>query len=357
MRYLLLLCVLPSAAWAWGFEGHRRIVKLMHEPLPAESCLAQWISAQQNYDFQDAAADPDRWKDNSDPNYDAKESTRHFLEIDRAFPLSSYPRDWEAAKAKFGKNAEGNGQVPWRVVEYYGLLVKAFASKNVTQIRNTLSHGSHYIADAFSVLHDTRNFDPNGVHQRWESDMLGAKSRIDALSTQAENYFGTVGRADPLNHIFDIVEVGNGLVPQLVAADLATPNDMTAFFASVREMTARRFGDALTLQASFIASAWVDAGAPVLVGMSKTCSMEVPQGVMVLKGYPLPTPPDAGVDLLDAGQNQVTPESDAGLESSADAGGDALSPTEGCTCGSAPGTWAWVGALLWAASSTRSRKV
>lgn len=305
----------------------------MHEPLPENSCLRQWIQSQQSSAFQDDACDPDRWRQEGNANFDPNEWPRHFLEIDYAWPVNTYPRDWEGVKARFGNFAEKNGQVPWHVETMYGQLVDAFRSKNATSIRNTLAHLSHYVTDAFSVLHNTKNFDPNGLHQRWESDMLDASSRLDAVSARAELYFGTLGRVDARNHIFDIVEVGNGLLPELVNADLANA-DMTAFFNAVLDLTARRWGDALTLQASLIASAWVDAGSPKLTGMSNTCSMEVPQGTLVLKGYALPPPrveEDGGV-VDDGGGPQNPPPTEE-------------TPTVGCTCQSQPGPLLLVTAL------------
>ncbi len=302
-RVLLLAVLAPSMAYGWGFDGHRRLVRHMHEPLPSGHCLRAFIQANQTFAFQDMSADPDRWRQSSHPGYDPNEWPRHYLEIDWETPIERYPREWSSVQARFGQYADRNGRVPWRVEEYYAKLVEAFLSGDAATVLATLAHFSHYVTDAFSVLHDTKNFDPNGLHARWESDMLQVRSNIDGIAALSATYLGTLGRAHPRHATFDIVIVGNGLVPQLVAADQAAHDggtfDMPKFYESVKDLTARRWGDALTLLASLVASAWLDAGKPMLPGMPAGCSTDVPQGEVVLKGFPVPggwyqPPPDAG---------------------------------------------------------------
>ncbi len=305
---LLLLSLASEPAFGWGFDGHRRLLTHAQDPLPGNSCLRQWLAASQDATFQNQACDPDRWRDSSSAGYDPQEAPRHFIELDWVTPITDYPRDWAAAQAQLGFYAYKDGYVPWRVQDLYFQLVAAFQSKDNTAILPLVAHLSHYVTDSFSVLHDTKNFDPDGLHARWESDMLANSANIDGITSKAANYYGTVGRADPVNMTFDIAIVGNGLLATLVAADQSTTradggHDMPGFYAAVSDLTARRWGDALTLFASILASAWVDAGKPLLVGMPSGCSTSVPQGDVVLKGYPMPggwTPADGGVP--DAGQ-------------------------------------------------------
>lgn len=140
---------------------------------------------------------------------------------------------------------------------------------------------SHYVTDAFSVLHDTKNFDPNndGLHRRWESDML-VNANLDAITAQARALFGTPGRVDPRFATFDIVLVGNGLVPQLISADVAArrPRRGQVLFAQSRELTARRWADALTVMSSLLWMAWAEAGAPELPGFTPVAQGAQPMG-------------------------------------------------------------------------------
>ncbi|MHB8877116.1 MAG: MYXO-CTERM sorting domain-containing protein [Myxococcaceae bacterium] len=370
---LVALLVSPAAALGWGFDGHRRLAAHMHDVMPATSCLRQWIAANQNYALQNASCDPDRWRIVGSAGYDAAEAPRHYLEIDWVTPIASYPRDWAQAQAKLGAYyASKNGQVPWRNEEYYAQLVALFRATPMDSaaIFTHLSRYSHYVTDAFSVLHDTKNFDPDGLHARWESDMFNTTSYIDGVTTLSASYYGTVGRADAKNMTFDIVIVGNGLVATLIAADQAAtrtdggPFNMAGFYASVRDLTARRWGDALTVFASIVMSAWVDAGKPMLAGMPSGCSASVPQGEVVLKGFPPAggwTQPDggttdggggggggAGGGAGGAGGNAGGPGEGAG------GGGEELPP--GCGCAgttAAPGLLAFFAAMALVARRRR----
>ena len=319
MRVLFFsVCLLlaPSLAWGWGFDGHRKLASMMHEPLPANACLRGWVAARQTTALQDDACDPDRWRYTSaGAKYDPDEWPRHYLEVDWVVPPESYPRDWGNAQILLRNYAVKNGQVPWHVETRYRQLVNAFKSKDPAAILQELFLLSHYVTDAFSVLHNTKNFDPDGLHQRWESDMFDNNTQLNGIAADAKTYYGTVGWADPKNNIFDVVLVGNGLVGTLVAADQSHVGDMPGFYGAVRELTARRWGDALTLMASILWTAWAEAGAQVLPGFASNCSMAVPSQEIVLKGYPPAGGfghPDGGPHLLDDAGSPMTPDASVG---------------------------------------------
>lgn len=362
MRRLLLLALVPNLCFAWGFDGHRRLAAIMHEPLPATHCLRAWYAARQTPQLQDRACDPDRLR-GSDPN----EAVRHYLEVDWVNPPSAYPRDWQQAVEQLRNFATRNGTVPWRVEEQYAGLVAAFRARDVNQVLDRSFFMSHYVTDAFSVLHDTKDFDPNdGLHSRWESDMLQPNANLDALTMQARGLFGTPGRLDPRYATFDIVLVGNGLVGQLIAADIAAGGldgglnfQRQVLFTQSRELTARRWADAVTVMSSLLWMAWAEAGAPDLPGFSAGCSRAQPMMPAVLRGYappngwtPLPPPPPDAGPRVDAGVDAGPGGGSAGGGS---AGGDGFGggsllmpfdaglpePTEpvGCQCQTVPGWW------------------
>lgn len=328
-RWLLLLLAAPNLCFAWGFDGHRRLASMMHEPLPANHCLTTWFSSRQTTALQDRSCDPDR-----DRNTDPTEAPRHYLEIDWVNPPQSYPRDWQAALDQLRQNATRNGTVPWRVEEQYAGLVAAFRARDVNQILDRAFYMSHYVTDSFSVLHNTRNFDPNdGLHARWESDMLNVTANLNAIRDQARMLYGTPGRIDPRYATFDIVLVGNPLVASLIAADVAAGGldaggggyQRQVLFTQSRDLTARRWADALTVMASLLWQAWADAGAPDLPGFTTGCARTTPMAPAVLRGYPVPggwTPlpiaPDAG--RPDAGGADAGATIDAGLDGGLDGG-------------------------------------
>jgi MYXO-CTERM domain-containing protein len=326
-RYLLLVVLLPKVSVAWGFEAHRRLASMMQEPLPANHCLTAWLGARQTSALQDHACDPDR-----DRNTDPAEAPRHYLEVDWVNPPAAYPRDWQQALADLRQNAIRNGTVPWRVEEQYAGLVAAFSARNVPLILDRAFYMSHYVTDSFSVLHNTRNYDPNdGLHNRWESDMFFPLANITAIRDQARMLYGTPGRIDPRYATFDAVLVGNGLVSQLIAADVAAGGldaggggyRRSVLFLQSQELTARRWADALTVMASLLWMAWAEAGAPDLPGFTPGCARDVPTAPATLRGFPVPGgwTPTPVVPPVDAGPAVDGGSPDAGMSDGGAGGG------------------------------------
>ncbi len=336
---VVALCLLSTSVFAWGFDGHRYLSSKMQDPLPTNLCIRQWFTSKQTYALQDSSCDPDRWRyTTAGALYDPNEGPRHYLEVDWVQPITDYPRDYNAVIARIGAlNASRNGIVPWRVEQLYGQLVTDFQSRDATRILTTTFVLSHYVMDSFSVLHNTKTSDPNGVHSRWESDMLNSTSNLNGIAALANSsYLGTPGRLDPRNAIFDLVIVGNGLNGQLTSADLNTPGDMTAFYNAVKDLTARRWADGLTVMASIIWQAWVDAGKPELTGFSGSCSRASPTVDLVVRGFP----PAGGFTKVDGGV--VNPPVDAGRPDAGapDAGpadSGSVSPDSGIDGGSTDG--------------------
>lgn len=344
LRALLLsLVLLPSVALAWGFAGHRRLASKLQDALPANHCLRAWYTGRQTNALQDASCDPDRWRGS-----DSLEAPRHFLNIDWVNPITDYPRDYDAAVARLGPTyARINGTVPWRVEEKYQELVAAFRAGNETAVLQTTFVLSHYVFDSVSVLHNTKDFDPNGLHERWESEMLANGTRLNGVTTLAASYYGTAGLADPRNDVFDLVIVGNGLAPQLVAADRAANADVVGLYERVRELTARRWGDGVTLMSSILWTAWDEAGRPDLSGFSASCSRAAPVERLVFVGFPpqgggAPDAgvPDAGVEV-DAGPagggSGGTPVNPGNPFGPGLGGGGGTGDGLGCVCAHVPG--------------------
>jgi hypothetical protein len=322
LRSVVALCVLvPSLSFAWGFNGHRRLSSLMQDAMPQGHCLRAWYSARQSTTLQDRSTAPDTWR-NSDPD----EWPRHFIDLDVVMPVSNYPRDFDAAIRFFGdRAARSNGTVPWRVEERYAMLVAAFRANDANAILDQSFVLSHYVFDAFSVLHNTQNSDPNGLHARWESDMM-TTTNMNGLTTLAQTYYGTAGRADPRYNIFDIAIAGNAQVAALLQDDMMSTTT-AQLYTNSRDLTARRWADGVTLMSSILWTAWAEAGSPELTGFSNACSRTVPVAEIVIRGFPPvggfthpPPVPDAGVvdsgvPVVDAGMN------DAGVDAGMGAGG------------------------------------
>jgi uncharacterized protein (TIGR03382 family) len=201
--------------------------------------------------------------------------------------------------------------------------------------------------------------------------MLAVSTRRSATAALAATFFGTPGRAEARNAIFDIVQVGNGQVDTLIGFDAANPVDLDAFFAASKELTARRWGDALTLLSSLIWTAWADAGAPELSGFSASCSRAVPAGEVVLRGFPVPggfTHPVNDVDAgagggasggggaggAGGGAGGSAAAGGAGTDGGEGGGGGGTQPQPACGCSSAASAWPLALALVAAVLRRRS---
>lgn len=263
---------------------------MLHEPLPEGSCVRQWVQSRQSNAFQELATEADQRRDT-----DPAESTKHFLSIDYVVPITDYPRVWSEVECQLNRFAKGNGEVPWTVAAVYAQLVADFRANEPDKAVRTMADLAHYTTDAFSVLHDTKNFDPGlgiddrvRLHSRWESRMFDARARITGITNESRRYFGTVGRVSPTEDIFEVVISGNALVQPLIDADIRGQGDLAGLYDATFEMTSKRWGDSLTLLASLVAQAWEEAGSPQLVGMSQGCSAVPLAERVVLAGYPLP---------------------------------------------------------------------
>jgi hypothetical protein len=325
------MSMLPGLCWGWGFDGHRKLASMMQDPLRQDLCLRQWFAARQSSTLQNQACDPDRWRVSTHPNYDPLEANRHFLEVDWVNPPSDYPREYAAVEARVGVvNAKRNGLVPWRVEELTAQLVADFSSRDEARILATAFILSHYVTDSFSVLHDTKNFDPNdGLHSRWESAMLNTNAHLNGIAALATSYLGSPGFVDPRQDLFDTIVVGNALVSELIAADTDAGGNVDILYTATADLTGRRWGDALTAMSSILWTAWAQAGAPELAGFSATCSRAVPSEVLEFQGYP-PVPGwrgDAG-PRRDAGHG-VDAGADGGKALDAGAAGDGGAQPDG----------------------------
>src|SRR5712691_5082147 len=177
---LALTLFSPGSAFAWGFVGHRLIMRRAIELLPPE--LKPFFEKYKD-EIIVRATDPDTWRSvgwEDDPN--------HFLDFGvteyGAYPFPALPREYGAALEKFGESTlRRNGLLPWREAEEFGNLRRAFeefkreAPYTVSNVMLFSAIAAHYIQDAHQPFHGTDNFDGqqtgnNGIHSRFERDLI-----------------------------------------------------------------------------------------------------------------------------------------------------------------------------------------
>jgi hypothetical protein len=271
----LLCSIVPSTAHAWGFAGHRYIMRRAIELLPPE--MKPFFTAYRD-EVVMRVVDPDLWRTvgwEDDPNHFVDFGVPEF----GPYPFAALPRDYGAAIEKFGAaTLKRYGTLPWREAEQFGNLRRAldgFTRRAPNAISDTVlfaAVASHYIQDAHQPLHATSNFDgqltgQTGVHARFERDLI---ERFESRLTVHPAASAPV--TSPRDAAFDALLVSYQLVDPILAADREaiagkdTYDDeyFERFFASVRPILERRLGDSITATAGIIAGAWLQAGKPVL---------------------------------------------------------------------------------------------
>ena len=270
---LVLASLLPAPAAAWGFAGHKLIMRRAIELLPPE--LKPFFEHYRN-EVVIRVVDPDLWRNagwEDDPN--------HFIDFGMkelgVFPFAGLPREYDAALQKFGaETMKRVGNLPWREAEMFGNMRRAFegfatgapyAGSNVVLFAGA---AAHYIQDAHQPLHATINYDGrltgnDGIHSRFERDLF---ERFEArLSVTPPR---PVPIRNPRDTAFDVLLASYQLVDALLAADneaVAGKDEYNdayyeAFFAKVRPVLERRLGESISATAGLIAGAWELAGKP-----------------------------------------------------------------------------------------------
>src|SRR4030095_3525156 len=172
--------LVPASAFAWGFTGHRLIMRRAIELLPSE--LKPFFTEHRD-EIVVRSIDPDLWSHvgwEDHPNHFMDFGAREFGE----FPFSALPREYGAALEKFGMaTLKRNGMLPWRATEIFGNLRRGFegftrgsgvAANDVVLFAPVLCH---YMQDAHQPLHAPINDDGqltgnHGIHSRFESDLI-----------------------------------------------------------------------------------------------------------------------------------------------------------------------------------------
>ena len=272
---IVFVTAAPSSASAWGFAGHRYIMRQAIELLPPE--MKPFFEH-----FRDEvvmrSTDPDLWR-----NVGWEDDPNHFLDFGDpllgSFPFAALPREYGAAIEKFGMAAMKRiGLLPWREAEEFGNLRRAFQgfanNSPYTTSDVVLFSGvaSHYIQDAHQPFHASNNYDGqltgnNGIHARFERDLI---ERFEARLSVAPAR--PVAIANPRDAVFEVLLASFQLVEPLLQADrdavagkeVYDAGYYEMFFTAVRPTLERQLAAAITATAGVLIGAWEQAGKPAL---------------------------------------------------------------------------------------------
>jgi hypothetical protein len=272
---VMVSSLVPASAFAWGFTGHRLIMRRAIDLLPAE--LKPFFTEHRD-EIVARSIDPDLWR-----NVGWEDDPNHFLDFGARelgeFPFVALPREYGAALEKFGMaTLKRNGTLPWRATEIFGNLRRGFegftrgsgfAANDVVLFAPVLCH---YVQDAHQPLHATINYNGQltgneGIHSRFESDLIERfESRLRIVPpapTPVRN---------PRDFAFDTLLASYQLVDQILKADTAAAAGKEVYdddyfeklFASVRPILEKRLSESIAASAGVIIGAWEAAGKPAL---------------------------------------------------------------------------------------------
>ena len=277
----VLCAALPSTGWTWGAVGHHYIAQHYSQHLPA------YIDGLRAYDgtVDLHVTDPDSRK-SSTPG----ESEKHFIDIDW-YPevlAGTLPRDRTALETLYSPAiVTAEGVLPWAIVASVNTLTTQFQAQNWSAAALTIADLCHYVGDANQPLHCTRNYDGamtgnNGIHSRYESNMISTYLGQLHTSPMTVAYYSS-----PQDVAFDVIAASWAGVSPILTADTAAKaaaggsTSGTTYYASLwsstHTLTQARLDTATVMTASYVYTAWVNAGQPAVPGSSAT--LDAPQAI------------------------------------------------------------------------------
>lgn len=255
-------------AFGWGGTGHRFINRTTVYHLP--NYMQLFI--QDSSFFADHASDADNRRISGDTSMYA-ESPRHFLDIDDYPNFHALPRSMDTLIALYGwQRVKANGTLPWATMWNMDSLVNQLHRGDWSRAYLTASDIGHYVGDAHQPLHATANYNPGGLHSRYETSMINTYQAQLYIVPGSVHYVN-----DKINYIFDYILHSNSLVDSLIHGDTyaktvsgwnGTGNPPSSYYTALWNYTGGMTLDQMQRATSSLAdlwyTAWVDADLIVL---------------------------------------------------------------------------------------------
>ena len=266
----LLLLASATSAWAWGSTGHHYIAQHYSQHLPPG------LDGLRTYDsvVDLHVMDPDNRK-SSIPS----EAPRHFIDIDSypEFAAGTLSHDRATLEAEYGTSTvTSRGVLPWAVGEVTTYLTTLFQQADFDSVALEIADLCHYVGDGHQPLHCTYNYDGqytgnNGIHSRYESTMLNTNIGDVHTPPETVDYYSS-----PVDEMFDVIGNSWNQIPTVLngdnvakaAAGGATSGSLYygTLWQETQPMTEQQLSEASRITASYVFTAWVNAGSPPVPG-------------------------------------------------------------------------------------------
>ncbi|HEU5457484.1 MAG TPA: S1/P1 nuclease [Terracidiphilus sp.] len=282
------VCLLagPSAAHAWGNEGHRMINRLAAQTLPTDvPAFLKTPAALDEIEY--LGPEPDRWRSPAEPELNAVQAPEHFIDLelaDKFLPLPHKRFDFEAEVFAAGQRPDKIGLQPWQTEEVWERLKAAMREYRTLSAEGKNTHPveqailfyagwlGHYVGDGSQPLHTTIQYNgwigpnPNGyttshqIHWEFEGPFVAANihsAEIQARMTPAKAIDGDLFDAYMvyLRHTSTFVERVYQLEKDGGFVGAGTPES--------RAFTVERLAAGASMLRNMIYSAWLDSAQPV----------------------------------------------------------------------------------------------
>lgn len=302
MKHFRILILIPLIFLlsSWGWQGHQIISSSILDCFNEEMAVFEdWVPY-----LTEHASDAD-YRKNDDPS----EGPKHYIDID------SYPEFLETGRIPTTLDScinihgagfvDDNGYLPWATLNTYHCLVECMKHAEWDNARSAAADLGHYVADGFMPLHITKNYDGqltdnNGIHSRYEADMIGDYAdEIIYEGTPVEEI------GDVTAYVFSYLYKNYEYVDDIIQADDdakdvsgGSYNDayLEKLWEETGDFTIEMFRGASHALASLIYTAWLQAGQP-----------DIDNGALYVSTEEEYLPDHVGVTFTEVGMIYVVP--------------------------------------------------
>ena len=274
----------------WGPTGHKIINQNSTLSFPPQmKVFLSWSSTLAQH-----ASDADYRKSS-----DKTESPKHFIDIDYYPEFNSTGRisqSYDSMVTKYGSSTViAQGTLPWAIIAAYDTLKNCFARKDFDKAVLIAADLGHYVADSHQPLHITTNFNPGGLHTRYEINMIDTYQSQIKYGGDSVQYIPNVS-----DYVFNYIYKNYRYVDSLIADDNAakavnSDTKSAAYYQALWNLTGNftiaLFDSASYRLASLIYTAWKNAGSPLPSISFVESHSSYPNNFSLEQNYPNPFNP------------------------------------------------------------------